>query len=107
MSNTPIDIKAPDALFDHLNERAEANRADTEKREVAKAANRARVQKAKRRGWRITLIHWIIYYCGLGCMVFLAFLLGMPGWVAAAIAVLNITECLFRLRAVIRAYPKK
>ena len=108
MSNTnPIDIKAPDALFEHLNERAEANRAAEEQRQAAKAANRSKILRAKRCNWIWSMTHWIIYYAGIAAMIYVAFLLGMPAPVAVAAAILAVAEAAFRAKRIVKAFPKK
>lgn len=111
MSNTTPgvvhDYNAPDIHDKDTASVQDAINESHKQREAAKAANRAKVQKAKRRGWRIALFHWITYYCGLGCTIYVAFLLGLPGWVAVAAAVLFTAECVFCMNHLARAYPKK
>ena len=118
MSNTPmtqgedqtkpiIDIQNPDALIDHLNERAEANRADTEKREAVKAAHKAKVLRAKRRNWFAGLLHWITHICGLLCIAYTLRDYGCPDALWGLVVAATALAIVFWMPGIVKGFPKK
>lgn len=113
MRDTPIDVQNPDSLIDLINRQASDEQKAAEEREsaarqtAAKAAHKAQILRAKRRNWLWHLVHWLVHYAGIGSMIYLLFLLWIPGGVALAMAILAIAESAYRLKFIARAYPKK
>lgn len=101
------DYNAPDIHDEDTASVQNAINESYKQREAAKEANRAKVLRIKRRNWLWHLVHWLVHYAGIGSMIYLLFLLRIPGGVALAMAILAIAASAYRLKFIARAYPKK
>ena len=119
-TNTVYDDNPPrmdeeQQFFTILNDKAAAHSAEREKerresraaRDQKRAANKAKMDRARRIHWWLGLFHWIVHYAGCACAIFCALLFGLPHKLAIFAAVLTLAELVWVSRRLAQTRPRK